>query len=215
MDREIADREILSPETIDDTDGLRACYGMPSEKVLRKCLPRLDKHCRAFIAHSPFLCLGTTDAEGTDVSPRGDAPGFVQVLSDSLILIPDRPGNNRLDSLGNILARPQVGLLFMIPGMDETLRVNGTARITTDAKLLAGSTVNGKRPKSGLLVEVREAYLHCGKAMIRSRLWKDDYKIDRKSLPSLGQMITDQVPDGSNVAEVDAHIEQAYKTTLY
>jgi PPOX class probable FMN-dependent enzyme len=215
MDREIADRETLSAETIDDAGGLRACYAEPSERVRRKCLPRLDKHCRAFIARSPFLCLGTADADGLDVSPRGDAPGFVLVLSDNLILVPDRPGNNRLDSLGNVLARPQVGLLFMIPGMDETLRVNGSARITTDASLLAASEVNGKRPKSGLLIEVREAYLHCGKAMIRSKLWKDDYKIDRKTLPTLGQMINDQVPDGSTVEEVDARINAAYEKTLY
>lgn len=215
MDREMPDRESLSPETIEDSGALRARYAEPSERVRRKCLPQLDKHCRNFIARSPFLCLGTADAEGLDVSPRGDAPGFVQILSDTLILIPDRPGNNRLDSLGNVLARPQVGLLFMIPGVDETLRVNGTARITTDASLLAACEVNGKRPKSGLLIEVREAYLHCGKAMIRSKLWQDDYKIERKTLPTLGQMINDQVPDGSTVEEADARVNASYEKTLY
>ena len=215
MDRDIAERSAESAASIDESEALRACYGHPSEMAVRKCLPKLDKHCRNFIALSPFLCLGTADARGTDVSPRGDAPGFVQVLDDDLILIPDRPGNNRLDSLGNILNRPEVGMLFMIPGVDETLRVNGTARITTDADLLRRAAVNGKAPKSALLVTVREAYLHCGKALIRSRLWQDDYRIERRRLPTLGQMIKDQVPIGASVEEADARINDGYKNRLY
>src|SRR4029077_8078289 len=151
---------------IEDTASLRSCYPEPSELARRKNLARLDKHCRNFIALSPFLCLGTASDAGTDVSPRGDAPGFVRVLDDTTLLIPDRPGNNRLDSLGNLLANPNVGLLFLIPGIEETLRVNGSAEITTDARLLADAEVNGKRPKSALIVHVREAFLHCGKAVI-------------------------------------------------
>lgn len=198
-----------------DAAGLRRIYPEPTPRVRRKCLPALDAHCRNFIALSPFLCLGTASEGGADVSPRGDAPGFVQVLDDRTLLIPDRPGNNRLDSLGNVAADPRVGLLFMIPGVDETLRVNGSARIVTDEDLLARCAVAGKRPRSALLVDVREAYLHCGKAMIRSRLWHDDYKVERSRLPSLGRMITEQIQDGSNVADAEARIEHSYKHNLY
>ena len=209
------DREETPPDTVADETGLRAIYAEPTTRARRKRLPQLDKHCRNFIALSPFLCLGTATETGTDVSPRGDAPGFVQVLDDTTLLIPDRPGNNRLDSLSNLLANPHVGLLFMIPGVDETLRVNGIATIVTDRSLLAQCSVNGKMPKSGLLVEVREVYLHCGKALIRARLWHDDYKIERSRLPTLGQMINDQVQDGASATESDARIDYAYKSTLY
>jgi uncharacterized protein len=200
---------------IDGEKDLRAIYAAPTDRARRKCLPALDRHCRNFIALSPFLCLGTATSDGADVSPRGDAPGFVQVLDDGRLLIPDRPGNNRLDSLGNLVANPKVGLLFMIPGVDETLRVNGIAAITSDKRLLARCAVAGKVPKSGILVEVREAYLHCGKALIRARLWHDDYKIERRRLPTLGQMINDQVQDGASAAEADARIDDAYKNNLY
>ena len=209
------DREESLTDTVADEIGLRAIYAEPTTRARRKCLPQLDKHCRDFIALSPFLCLGTATATDADVSPRGDAPGFVQVLDDTTLLVPDRPGNNRLDSLSNLLANPSVGLLFMIPGVDETLRVNGIARIVTDQGLLARCSVNGKVPKSGILVEVREAYLHCGKALIRARLWHDDYRIERSRLPTLGQMINDQVQDGASAAESDARIDYAYKNTLY
>lgn len=209
------DRAEPLTDSVADETGLRTIYAEPSARARRKCLSQLDKHCRNFIALSPLLCLGTATPAGADVSPRGDAPGFVQVLDDRTLLIPDRPGNNRLDSLSNMLASPQVGLLFMIPGVDETLRVNGTARIVTERSLLERCAVNGKVPKSGILVEVREAFLHCGKALIRARLWHDDYRIERGRLPTLGQMINDQVQDGASAAESDARIEYAYKNTLY
>jgi uncharacterized protein len=211
MDREDAPRRGI----IDDEIGLRTIYPEPTPRARQKCLPALDRHCRNFIALSPFLCLGTASEAGTDVSPRGDAPGFVQVLDDRTLLIPDRPGNNRLDSLGNLVANPRVGLLFMIPGVDETLRVNGIATVTSDEGLLARCAVGGKMPKSGILVEIREAYLHCGKALIRARLWHEDYKVERRRLPTLGQMVSDQVQDGASAAEADARIEYAYKNTLY
>ncbi len=202
-------------DNVTDDPGLRSLYAEPTERARRKCLPALDRHCRNFIALSPFLCLGTASATGADVSPRGDAPGFVQVLDDHTLLIPDRPGNNRLDSLGNLVANPRVGLLFLIPGVDETMRVNGSARVVTDPSLLERCAVGGKLPKSALLVAVREAYLHCGKALIRSRLWHDDHRVERRRLPTLGQMINDQVQDGSTPAEADARIEHAYKHNLY
>ena len=137
---------------INDADALRALYGEPSDPVKRKVLDRLDKHCRAIIAASPFLVIGTADASGgCDVSPRGDAPGFVAVLDERSLLIPDRRGNKRVDSLNNLLENPQVALLFLLPGMNETLRVNGWARITADPALLTPMAVNGKVPQTGLL----------------------------------------------------------------
>ncbi len=199
---------------VTDAEGLRRCYPPPTANVRRKSLAALDPHCRRFIALSPFLCLGSSGPDGADVSPRGDAPGFVQVLDDRTLLIPDRPGNNRLDSLSNLVANPQVGLIFMIPGVNDTLRVNGLARITTDPALLARAAINGKQPASALLVEVREAFLHCAKALMRSRLWQDDYRVDRATLPTLGKMYADQLK-GFTAEQADAAINRDYETRLY
>ena len=132
---------------------------------------------RAFIARSPFLCLGTSSAAGADVTPRGDAPGFVQVLDEHTLLLPDWPGNNRLDTLGNVLENPAVALLFFVPGMQETLRVNGRAEVSIDPALIARWDVGGRHPRSVLKVTVDEAFMHCGKALIRSRLWAPDAQI--------------------------------------
>ena len=190
-------------------------YGEQSELVRRKVLTRLESHCRALIAASPFLVIGTSDAEGRqDVSPRGDPPGFVAVLDDRRLLIPDRPGNKRLDSLRNVLGNPQVGLLFFVPGMDETLRINGRAEITTDPALLTPLAVNGRAPLSGLLVTVEEAFLHCAKAFIRARLWDPAAQVDRKAFPSLGRMIADQIAGtGAEAADVDE--TDSYRKRLY
>lgn len=203
-------------ETVEAEDTLREIYPPVSKLAKKKALPALEKHCRNFIAHSPFLCLSTADANGkADVSPRGDAPGFVQVLDDNTLLIPDRRGNNRLDSMANIIANPNVGLIFLIPGVGETLRINGKARIVRDQAMLDGMAVNGKAPNAAILVEVEEAFLHCAKAIIRSKLWDDDYKLERKEFPTLGQMITDQIETGTTAEEADAALEVAYKTNLY
>ena len=200
--------------------GLRALFGHAQGLAVQKSLTRLDKHCRAFIAKSPFLCIGTMSPEGrADVSPRGDAPGFVQVLDDSTIAIPDRPGNNRLDTIGNIVANPSVGLLFMVPGFDDTLRVNGKATIVTDPKLLAAAEVNGKRPKVMIRIAVEEAFLHCAKAFKRSKLWDPASHVDRKTMPSLARMIMEQAsptpPSETEVAKNDASVEENYRTELY
>jgi len=194
---------------------LHAVYGAPSELVQRKVLPALDKHCRAFIAASPFLVISSANAEGAaDVSPRGDAPGFVAVLDERRLLIPDRPGNRRIDTLSNVQENPNVGLLFLVPGMNETLRVNGTAEITFDQALLAPLAVQGKAPISGLLVTLREAFLHCAKALIRSRLWDPAAQIDRKSFPTLGRMVADQI-EGLDAEETEARIQESYRKRLY
>jgi hypothetical protein len=200
-----------------DEQALRGLYQPPMELAVLKQLDRLDGHCRNFIAHSPFAVIGTTrPGEGADVSPRGDAPGFVRVLDDRTIAIPDRPGNNRLDTMSNIVAEAAVGLLFFIPGIDETLRINGSARISRDPELLAAAAFNGREPRVIILVTVKEAFLHCGKALIRSKLWREDYRIDKKDFPSLGRMIVEQTtPASVTVEQADVLVDESYRTTLY
>ena len=194
---------------------LREIYGPVLERARIKILPRLDKHCRHFISLSPFLCLGTASADGADVTPRGDRPGFVHVLDDFTIAIPDWRGNNRLDSLLNIVSNPQVGMVFLIPGVDETLRVNGKAEISTEPELLARWKVNGTHPKSAIVVNVEEAFMHCGKALIRSRLWHEDAKIDRKELPTYGQMLKDQIDICDSAEKIQESVVAAYRDKLY
>ena len=198
---------------------LRARFAAPSRLATLKQLDHLDANCRRFIALSPFLCLASARAGGlADNSPRGDAPGFVQVPDERTLLIPDRPGNNRLDSMANIVANPNVGLLFLIPGVTETLRVNGRARIVTDPEILARFEVRGRAPKAAILVEVIEAFLHCSKALIRARLWEADAKVDRKLLPTLGRMIADVVDQKTSpetVTEYDQLIARNIEEQLY
>ena len=200
---------------ITDTATLRAHFGAPSERAVLKQLDHLDPHCQAFIALSPFAVLATTDGAGNvDASPRGDAPGFVHVLDAHTLILPDRPGNRRIDSLQNIIAHPGIGLIFFVPGIDETVRVNGTATITTDPAILAPLEAQGKTPTSAIVVTVREAYYHCAKALIRSKLWDPAIRIERKTFPSLGQILVDQI-GGASVAEADASLAAAYRNTLY
>ena len=198
----------------DETE-LRKVYPPVVERARLKTQVKLDNHCRNFIARAPFVCLGTSSERGADVTPRGDEPGFVLVLDDTTLAIPDWPGNNRLDSLSNILFNPQVGLLFLIPGVEETLRINGTAEISKSAELLERWTRNGKRPRAVLVVTIREAFLHCGKALIRSRLWKDDYKIDRAELPPYGQILKDQIVTSETAEAIEASIQNGYANRLY
>ena len=205
----------MPEERIVDETSLRDLYAPPIERARLKTLHRLDEHCRNFIAHSPFVCLGTSSERGADLAPRGDEPGFVHVLDDVTLVIPDWPGNNRLDSFSNIVTNPQVALLFLIPGVQETLRVNGTAEITTRTDLLARWERNGKGPKTAVVITVREAFLHCGKALIRSRLWEDDYRIERTALPSYGQMLKDHTQIDESVEQIQASVENGYRNKLY
>jgi hypothetical protein len=210
--------ELSADEVISSEAALRARYRAPSELAIKKQLDHLDGNCRRFIALSPFLCLATAGEKGTDNSPRGDAPGFVEVLDDRTLLIPDRPGNNRLDSLANIVRNPQVGLLFLIPGVTETLRVNGRARIITTPEILERFAVDGRTPATTILVETQEVFLHCSKALIRSRLWQEDARVDRKVLPSLGRMIAEAAernPAAATVADYDARIAKSIEEALY
>ena len=204
-------------QTIDSEPQLRGLYQEPMELALLKQLDRLDDHCRNFIAHSPFVVIGSTrPGRGTDVSPRGDHPGFVRVLDDRTLAIPDRPGNNRLDTLSNLLADAEVGLLFFVPGIDETLRINGTASLTREPALLEASAVNGKLPRMMILIAVRQVFFHCGKALKRSRLWQDDHRVERGAFPSLGRVIVEQVwPKDLTVEEAEARVEQGYRDNLY
>ncbi|CAD5256038.1 Pyridoxamine 5'-phosphate oxidase [Bosea sp. 62] len=201
--------------TVDDAAQLRAIVGEESLVVQKKVLDRLDTFCRDFIALSPFLVLATADREGgVDASPRGDGPGFVEVLDERTLLIPDRRGNNRIDSFRNVLSAPGVGLVFFVPGITETLRVNGRARMTTDAALLEPMAMQEKAPKLGLIVEVDEAYFHCGKALLRSKLWAQEAQVERSSFPTLGRIVAEQTK-AVDAAEADANLEEAYRSRLY
>ena len=202
-------------DLIENPERLRELYGAPSERSLKKQLTRFDKHCRAFIARSPFLVIASSDPSGRcDASPKGDAPGFVHVLDDETLLIPDRLGNNRVDTIGNLLVRPGVGLIFFVPGINETLRVYGRARITTDPAVLEPLAVNGKVPRSGILVTAEEIYFHCGKALIRSDLWNPKKHLRRSEFPSLGRILADQI-GGISVEEAERQTVESYKTRLY
>jgi hypothetical protein len=184
-------------DLITDASQLRDVFGWPSERSLNKQIDRLDPHCRAIIAKSPFLLLGTSDATGRcDVSPKGDYPGFVRVLDEKTIAIPDLPGNNRLDTLTNMLNNPQVGLIFMVPGMNETLRVNGKVRLVRDADLLESMAFQGKVPKLAIVVDIQEVFSHCPKAFMRSKLWAVESQIDRSELPSFAEILRDHAALG-------------------
>ena len=177
---------------IDDPQRLRALYPAPGERALRKQMAALDRHAQRFVALSPFVVLSTADAQGRqDASPRGGVPGFVHVVDARRLWIPDAPGNHRLDSLGNIVATGRIGLLFLIPGVDETLRVNGRARLCDEADRLPPFAAD---PRVRLVIEVEaeEVYLHCAKALMRSKLWSDAARVERSVLPSMGRMINDQ-----------------------
>ena len=179
---------------------LRKHYADPKERAVRKEIPALDKHCRRFIALSPFLILATSDTNhNMDASPRGGVPGFVKVTADGTVLIPDAPGNNRLDSFANIIATRKVGLLFLIPGFDETLRVNGSAVLSRADADIALCTDERRAPKLVIQVAVEAAYLHCAKAFMRSKLWDASTHVDRSLLPTIGQIINDQA--GMNIPD--------------
>ncbi len=176
--------------SIDSEEELRAVVGEPTELVCAKLADRINDLTRQFIERSPFVCVATCDQDGgIDVSPRGDPAGFVSVLDERTLLLPERPGNRLADTLSNLLSDRRIALLFLIPGVGDTFRVNGTGVITDDEELLAGSAVNGKRPRLGVVVSVREAYTQCAKAILRSDLWNPAHHIERGELPSHGEIL--------------------------
>jgi len=199
---------------ITSEDQLRALHHAPMSRATDKVLDHLDKHCRAVIELSPFCVIATQGDNGADVSPRGDPPGFVQILDNRTLLLPDRVGNNRLDAMCNLLGNPQIGMLFLVPGMGETLRINGTARITDDASVLESCAVQGRAPKVGIIVRVDEVFLHCAKALSRSGLWDASRQIDRATLPSYAEMLLDHV-NGLTEAENARQSDVMAKRGLY
>ncbi len=200
---------------LNDATAVRKHYGEPSHMSIAKQLDRLDQYCRQFIALSPLVVMATSDAQGrADASPRGDAPGFVAVLDDRTLLIPDRIGNKRADTVLNLMENPHVGLLFLTPGINETLRVNGRARVTVDAEQLGPLSVEGKAPVCGILVAVEEVFFHCGKPLIRSAIWNPECRVPRGGFPSLGKIIADEI-GGASAKEYERGIEEQYRTRLY
>ena len=182
--------------TIEDEETLRSRYASPR---FLPVLDQLDRSCRLFIAHSPIAIIGTTQpGNGIDISPRGDAPGFVRVLDDHTLVIPDRQGNNRLDSMGNLLVNNEIGLFFMIPGVHETLRIKGTARLSREPEHLAAAELQGKQPNTVIVVTVTWAFIHCGKALNRSKVWENDYRASSKAW-----LLARSTLENSTVADID------------
>ena len=211
----------LNPDfVIGDEDALRSLYDATHELATLKCQNALGEHAQEFIRRSPFVCIGTQSAEGkADVSPRGDPVGFVKILDERTLAIPDRPGNNRLDTLVNIIANPSVGLMFVIPGFEDTLRVNGRATLVNDPDLLESMSVNGRAPKLAIVIAVNEVFMHCAKAFRRSRLWNPDHFQNRSEMPSIVKIILDETTgaptDKDEMRKMDADLEEDYRRTLY
>ncbi len=211
----------INPEfIIRDESSLRSLFPTITPLAVQKCQGSLDTHAQAFIRRSPFICIGTQNLDGkADVSPRGDPVGFVKILDQYTLAIPDRPGNNRLDSLVNILANPSVGLLFVIPGFDDTLRVNRKASLMNDPEILKSMSVEGRAPKLAIVVRVSEVFLHCAKAFRRSQLWNPELFQDRKEMPSLSKMILDQTTgapgDAGEMRKIDDDLEEEYQKSMY
>ncbi len=204
-------RHRLTDETIDDEAKLRELIGSPAELVVSKQAKRLNHLSRRFIELSPFVCLATSDEHGNcDVSPRGDPAGFVRILDDTTLLLPERPGNRIADSLRNILRNRHVGLLFVIPGVTDTFRVNGRATLTTDATLLAPLAVEGKAPALGVIVDIDEAYTQCSKAFLRSHLWEPGRFVDRSALPTNGELLRATREDDFDAAAYDTARAKRY-----
>lgn len=203
---------------IEAADDLRAVTGFPADGARRKDIGRLDRHATNFIANSPFCLVATSGASGRcDVSPRGDPPGFVRVLNEHTLAIPERPGNRRADTLMNIVENPHIGLFFMIPGIEDTLRVNGRAAVVREQALLESMAHQGKVPALAIVVDVEECFLHCAKAFRRSRLWEPDARRDRSEFPSAGEIFRDMLglQDQCTIEELDASLEEANQKTMY
>lgn len=203
-------------DVISSIDALEAVLGRPNERVAAKVIDTLDIHCRRFIARCPFVLVGSADAAGTiDVSPKGDPPGFVLVLDDKTLAIPERPGNRRADTFRNVLQNPRVGLVFLIPGKRETLRVSGDALIVRDAELRQLMAIDGKVPELALVVTVREVFFHCSKCMIRSHLWEPDAWPSLAGLPTLAEAAIAHAKLAHTVEEVQGFIDTDIRTRLY
>jgi uncharacterized protein len=206
-------------EVIETIDQLRDLYQAPMDLALKKQQSRLDKYSSQFLSLSAFCILSTSNAAGhMDCSPRGDYPGFIQALDETTVALPDRPGNNRLDSLSNIVENPEMGLLIIIPGFSECLRINGAAKVVTNADVLKRFKYKGKLPKSVIIISIREVYFHCAKAIVRAKLWQAESQIARSTMPGLGALLMAQIDPSKTkeeVQEIENLIEESTKSTLY
>ncbi|MGR3808898.1 pyridoxamine 5'-phosphate oxidase family protein [Jiulongibacter sp. NS-SX5] len=203
-------------QVIKSEEELRKTLGHAEELVLQKTISFIDEHCQKFIENASFLTIATADAQGQmDVSPKGDPAGFVKILDSQTLAIPDRPGNRKADTFTNILQNPNVGLLFLIPGVRETLRVNGTAQIVQDPEVLQLLECKGKTPAFAIIVTVKEAFIHCAKCVIRSGLWESAERKKLSDLPSLGQILVEHSKSDIFIKELDARIADDERTNLY
>ena len=202
-------------KTITNVEELEAIYGEPGERAVLKEVPALTRSYRAFVEAAPFVVIATSGPGGLDCSPKGDAPGFVRILNDTTLAIPDRPGNNRIDNLRNLVEDPRIALLFLIPGVKETLRVNGRAAITIDDDLRASFAVQGKLPRSVIVITIEAVYFHCAKAIMRSKLWDPDAQIDRSLLPTGGDILAEITSGRFDGAQYDREAPERLKATLY
>jgi uncharacterized protein len=204
-----------STHFIRTVDELAALYDQPSQRAVLKEIDRIDSLCHRFIAASPFVLLATVGPAGADCSPRGDSPGFVEVLDERTLLLPDRRGNNRLDSLRNVVLNPAVGLLFLVPGVNESLRVNGSGSISRDPALLERFSAHGRLPATVLVLAVKEVYFQCSKALVRSELWNPERHVPRASLPSLGEILAAHTRGAVDAAAYDRALPDHVASTLY
>jgi hypothetical protein len=207
----------MKAKRVSDPSALRTIIGQPSPGSLKKEMVCLDELSRRFLSMSTILFISTVGPDGrADVSPRGDVPGFVGILDDRTIAIPDRPGNRRTDTMSNILGNPggSIGLIFLVPGFDEVLRASGHATVSSDSALLAGMTVNGKIPKVAIVIELDQVFFHCGKALKRSRLWDPTARVDRQRFPSYAEILHTRQPDVP-LEKLEASVTANYKNELF
>ena len=201
---------------VSSAEQLRQLYDEPSLLSQQKFMTMLDEHCQAMIRLAPFVCIATRTKDGTlDISPRGDPPGAIQVLDPTHLLIPDRRGNNRLDTLTNLTHDAEIAVFFLVPGVLESLRVCGQAEVIHDDVRLESCAINGHVPATGIIIQVRPVCLQCGKALKRSALWEDTYRVDRDQLASFGNMLSDQTDTGQTAEQLDNSIDDAYRNRLY
>ena len=204
-----------SQHLVTTIEQLEALYGQPYGPAVVKEIDHISSGYRKLIEAAPFVAVATGGPEGLDCSPKGDAPGFVRILDDKTLAIPDRPGNNRIDGFRNIMRDPRIALLFLIPGVGETLRVNGRAAISVDPELMQSFAVNGKLPRCVLIVHIESVYFHCSKAIVRSKLWDAETKIDRKSLPSTGAIVAELSQGKFDGEKYDREAPEKIKAMLY
>ena len=206
---------MMDPNVVGDLAQLETLYGKPVQRSLDKEIDHLNAHYRAFVEAAPFVALASSGPDGLDVSPRGDSAGFVSVRDEKTLLLPDRRGNNRIDTLRNIVADPRVALLFLVPGIGETLRVNGRASVSVDPALLARFAVDNKMPKTVLVVSIERVYFQCSRAIVRADLWNPDKRLQRGALPTAGQILEALSPDPFDGRVYDAELPARVATSLY